>query len=1102
MKHNLFSRFIGVLLAVVMLASLMSMPSLANTVPETDSTVAGQTQTVDQDQTVTEDTEGEEVTVDDQNDSTPADGGTEVTEPTEGEEVTTPAEDGEEETTPPEDSEEVKEPAEGNEEGTTPAGDDSEEGTAPSESGEEPAEPAEDSTESTEATDAEKLYDALMAVQSVDEAKSVLAAYTTEQQESLVASFSEEQLAAVKDHLQEVAEKDAEPLETKVFTDAGPLMPPVTVSSAKMARAMARSAALNSIMLNDDNGTEPKANDDLVYTKTLKDWDKQSGTGTIVIDAYAKGQYTIIDETKSVPVDIVLVLDQSGSMAYDFDGGVTRQAALKTAVNKFIESVSDKYGEKSDHRMAIVEFGSQSKTLAGWTEMDTEGAKTLYNAINGLPQKPEGATNIASGMQRAENLLVGNGYNYSGDNKTRHKVVIVFTDGVPTTNSDFETNVANTAIQSAYNMKRAGVTIYSIGVFQGVNKDELYGSTGFDTNSDGTVGSRWIKDTWGFFPGTDFPEADIPASNRFLNYLSSNYLNATNVGLYRDTSGLGIFHYKIIYEIKENFDRDSDKYYLTATDQDSLNQIFETIKEEIGSGSTTVTLDASSIVKDVMTDYFVVDTSDGKSVQAYAVPSTDGVNFDESVKNDDGIIVNPSDGKTVTVTGFDFSEKYVAATGRPQPGSTGDSDNSYHGEKLHIEIPIKVDYTKTLGGNNIPTNETDSGIYMNSSAEKPVASFVPCKANVNVNFDFATEDSTVYVYQDADLEEQFSSNATYNDKNVPVDGSTNQFVTITYTVKDGDDVIGTYVIPAGQTEGNWTGSGTVTDMTECTQYTVTCVVDPSEAPAEGEDGATPYSDDKFAWVHVVKPTIKWQDSTEDYKTPLTDDFLKGHNVGEIVWADTNSDHSKIPDPTPVNGGRPALAFDYTLTPAATEHQDDTPLLTAETVVSVAVKLSDNTDITKYTTFEWQKANDDTCPDTCTAAPDGGQFRIHLGSGDITISKKVSGNISNNLKNTVFRFQVVGEKGFSTTVAIKCPSASQTASVTLKNLPADTYTITELPSPGFTLTTQNNVKVSVNENVSFTNTCDGDDWHGDSSSVPNTFTYENNAWQYVQGNGTK
>lgn len=1092
MKHNLFSRFIGVLLAVVMLASLMSMPSLANTVPETDSTVAGQTQTVDQDQTVTEDTEGEEVTVDDQNDSTPADGGTEVTEPTEGEEVTTPAEDGEEETTPPEDSEEVKEPAEGNEEGTTPAGDDSEEGTAPSESGEEPAEPAEDSTESTEATDAEKLYDALMAVQSVDEAESVLAAYTTEQQESMVASFSEEQLAAVKDHLQEVAEKDAEPLETKVFTDAGPLMPPVTVSSAKMARAMARSAALNSIMLNDDNGTEPKANDDLVYTKTLKDWDKQSGTGTIVIDAYAKGQYTIIDETKSVPVDIVLVLDQSGSMAYDFDGGVTRQAALKTAVNRFITSVSEKYGEKSDHRMAIVEFGSQSDTLAGWTEMDTEGAQTLHNAINRLPQEPEGATNIASGMQSAENLLVGNGYNYSGDNKTRHKVVIVFTDGVPTTSSAFNTGVADDALVSAVSMKNQGVTVYSVGIFEGADPAVLY-----DSSCKGNVGEEWSAlSIFGLFGDVD--KADVAAGNRFLNYLSSNFSNANTIGLSRRNWSIIVAEY-VDYTITKNFDRSSDKYYLTANDQDSLNQIFETIKEEIGSGSTTVTLDASSIVKDVMTDYFVVDTSDGKSVQAYAVPSTDGVNFDESVKNYDGITVNPSDGKTVTVTGFDFSEKYVAATGRPRPGSTDDSDNSYHGEKLHIEIPIKVDYTKTLGGNNIPTNETDSGIYMNSSAENPVASFDPCKANVNVNFNFATEDSTVYVYQDANLEEQFSSNATYNDKNVPVDGSTNKYVTITYTVKDGDDVIDTYVIPAGQTEGNWTGSGTVTDMTECTQYTVTCVVDPSEAPAEGKDGAKAYKGEEAAWVHVVKPTIKWQDSTEDYKTQLTDDFLKGHNVGEIVWGDINSEHSIIPDPTPVNGGRPALEFDYTLNPEATTDQDGTPLLTEETVVSVAVKLKDGTDITEYTTFEWQAG--EKCPES-ESRPTNGQFRIHLGSGDITISKKVSGNISNNLKNTVFRFQVVGEKGFSTTVAIKCPGANQTASVTLKNLPADTYTITELPSPGFTLTTQNNVKVSVNENVSFTNTCDGDDWHGDSSSVPNTFTYKNNAWQYVQGNGTK
>lgn len=1076
MKHKLFSRFISVLLAVVVLASLMSMPSLAtDDVQEPD-------QTATSGQTLSEDQTSEDVSDLTEEDSTVEENGT-VTDS-----VTDDNADVTENQTAVTDSAENEEISTDSTEENEDAASEPAESTESTESEESNAESGA-ATENVEKTsDVQAFYDALMAVQTADEAEALLTSYTTEQLQSLVSSFNEEQLAAVKAHLQDIAAQNAEPIESKVFTDAGPLMPPVDVSSAKMANSM-----LNSIALYGANDEEP-SEDDLVYSKKLEDWNPETGTGKIVIDAYAKGRYTITEETKTVPVDIVLVLDQSGSMADDFDGSVTRQAALKTAVNKFITSVSEKYGETSDHRMAIVEFGSESEVLAQWTEMDTEGAQSLHDTINGLSQWPQGATNIASGMQTAENLLIGNGYNYTGNNKTRHKVVIVFTDGVPTTSSDFSTSVANQALASATSLKEQGVTVYSVGIFQGADPAVLH-----DQSISGNEGDSWSAQKIFSIFG-DVATVDVPAGNRFLNYLSSNFSDANEIGLNRDSINIPFLYEKVTYTISKNFDRKSDQYYLTAKDQESLNQIFETIKDEIGSGSTTVTLDASSVVKDVMTDYFVVDTSDSKSVQAYAVSSTNGVDFDEENKNYSGIsAVTSDDHKTVTVTGFDFSEKYVAETGRPQPGSTDDSDNSYHGEMLRIEIPIKVDYTKTLGGNSIPTNETSSGIYVNSNAANPVASFDPCKANVDVNFDFATEDSTVYVCHDANLEEQFSSNATYNDQNVPVDGSTNQFVTITYTVKDGEDVIGTYVIPAGQTQGDWTtGSGTVTNMTECTQYTVTCAVEPSEDPAEGEDGAETYNNAKPAWVHVKQPVIKWQDSTADYKTALTNDFLGTHNVGQVRWEDQVTDHN-APDAT--TGSFPALTYVYTLNPEATEDQDDTPLLTAETVVSVAVKLSDGKDITEYTTFEWQA--DEKCPEGETK-PTNGQFRIHLGSGDITISKVVEGKIPSSLKNTVFLFQVTGEKGdFNTTVAIKCPSTGNIASITLKNLPADTYTITELPSPGFTLKGENDIQVSVNKNVSFTNTCDGDDWHGDSSSVPNTFTYDaTDGWQYVQGDGKK
>ena len=134
------------------------------------------------------------------------------------------------------------------------------------------------------------------------------------------------------------------------------------------------------------------------------------------MESYTTG--TVTSSTKTVPVDIVLVLDQSGSMSDAF-GSTTRQAAMKTGVNNFIAAVAEKYSAESDHRMAIVTFGDGASTLQGWTFVDATGKNTLQGRINGLPASINNqATNVAAGMSQAETLM-GSGYNYTGTNTPR-----------------------------------------------------------------------------------------------------------------------------------------------------------------------------------------------------------------------------------------------------------------------------------------------------------------------------------------------------------------------------------------------------------------------------------------------------------------------------------------------------------------------------------------------------------------------------------------------------------------------------------------------------------------------------------------------------------
>lgn len=381
---------------------------------------------------------------------------------------------------------------------------------------------------------------------------------------------------------------------------------------------------------------------------------------------------------------------------------------MKEAVNSFIGEVAAKYSTEADHRMAIVTFGTNADPLVGWTAVDSDGATKLTGKISSLPEDPSGATNVGKGMKLAKNLTGNDAY--TGDNTDRQKTVIVFTDGVPTTETDFNTTVANTAIDAAKEMKGTGVTVYTVGIFDSANPSQLYGDSGFDNNSDGTVGSNWSD--FSVWTIGDIRKYDIPAGNRFLNYLSSNFTNATGVGLkaYKDTV-LGIGDRG--WEITKNFDRDSSDYYLTASDASELADIFEEISSTVPAPGDPA-LDENTVITDTLSDYFMfAGTAD--DVKVYA-KKLDGSTRDIVLpEGPDGIDVN---GKTVTVTGYDFSKHYQ--------GIGGDAE-----ETLVIEIKVKPDPTATWrASDDYETNEGNATVTL-PNIEKPIAEAASPKVHVD-----------------------------------------------------------------------------------------------------------------------------------------------------------------------------------------------------------------------------------------------------------------------------------------------------------------------------------------------------------------------------------
>lgn len=798
--------------------------------------------------------------------------------------------------------------------------------------------------------------------------------------------------------------------QTVVYTAAGPFLPAVSVQP--VLRAVRASGA-----------NELKDGLNLSKTATAN----ADGSYKIRMETFTTG--TVTTTTSIAPCDIVLVLDQSGSMADNFSGKSTRddsarrQYAMKQAVNTFIEAVADKYNaEKSDHRISVVTFGTNASTLMDWTlvtpaETDTaespSGETALKAKINGLPSEPEGATNVADGMKQAETLM-GSGYNYTGSNTTRQKVVVVFTDGVPTQQRDFDTTVANGAIQSAKALKDAGATVYSVGIFNGAKPEQTYGDTGFDESSNGTVGSHWADSKW--LGIGDVGAYDVPAGNRFLNYISSNYRDASEIGIKnysRTTWYLAIYNG---WEITRNFNRTSSSYYLTANDSASLSRIFTTISENIGQAS--IDLSSSTAVKDIVTPYFTM-PANSADVKLYTA-DYNGKSFGmEQPAGSDVRATIDANTNAVSVTGFDFNKYYVAD--KQHEGT--------YGKKLIIEFSVQRK-PGFVGGNNVPTNGDTSGVY----TEKGVSAGLFDVPKVNVPIvapELAGQDCHVYYLGTQPTPEQMCT---------PYDtaGSDFSFVNVSYTT-----------------------SGSV-DMTQDGSYTVTATVSPKEEAASDSAGASaqPATATVTSTVYVYKPELTFQDG-EGYYGDTAPAF--DSNLTATAWK-----HNDTVADTDVMGAAPALTLLYT--PDEGAIVDGKINARQDIGVAVTVKSGDQ-DVTNATTFLHTNCAGKTC-----TLPDGKAFLLHVNTCSLTISKTVTGQ--NNGQSFVFTVKDANGNVI-TTVAVKGG-----ASKTITGLPIGTYTVTEDTqwSWQYNLTSGNDVTKELKANAAedyaaadFTNEYKGTNW---------------------------
>ena len=270
-----------------------------------------------------------------------------------------------------------------------------------------------------------------------------------------------------------------------------------------------------------------------------------------------------LSDTATTPLDIVLVLDASGSMNDPMGGGddTKRIDALKSAANSFIDEIANQNAKVKDaakqHQVAIVKFAGDwtdkvgndryrsgrfeynysqvMKTLAPCTSDTKDAFKDQVNDI-----KPAGATNAAAGLELAKGQ--------TSDRSDAKQIVIFFTDGTPTEYSDFSPEVASSAVGYAKDMKDAGAAVYSIGIFKGAD------------------------------PATYPDPQRVSNENNFMHAVSSNYPSAT----YTKTGNRYNWNFG---DRAKGSDGTDATFYKSATNADELKHVFDDISKEISKGS-------------------------------------------------------------------------------------------------------------------------------------------------------------------------------------------------------------------------------------------------------------------------------------------------------------------------------------------------------------------------------------------------------------------------------------------------------------------------------------------------------------------------------------
>lgn len=791
------------------------------------------------------------------------------------------------------------------------------------------------------------------------------------------------------------ADGSAETTETVVstsgapeFQSVGPFMTYFPGSSTVRKAPVLRAAAKD---------TSDGASNAVDVTKTATATNVKDAAGNPVyqIDLTAAAKSNIVTHTKAC--DIVLVLDRSGSMNFSLTGSDNnskeRVAALQTAVNAFLTTIQK---SSPDSRVAIVSYASDvtidsgTKTASGAlipVTADNTVNSALTQIVSDLSTRCNGGTQSGKGMQQAVKIF--NSVSASDSNYDNTRVTVLFTDGEPGTYGGWKGknegyDVAQQSVHWSVILKHAKGDTVNMQTnvedqnFFGQRFQEWLWSTkyGVSNYEDFQKGSA-NKDDWNWtgcgstvycvglgLKASEGKDSDGCKVNEYMYRVSSHRPDGSHVDNNRVNEWeQGSDSWTGLYTDTRTRNHENG-YYLTTDNAAELQRIFTQIAQQTGEAVKDVT------IRDEISESFVPCDAAGN---AY--------NVGDKIT---------SNGKTGTVRQDANGNYYIEWTNVTLTPEQVDSNKvvTKPAETFQSTLYVKP-RDGFLGGNNVPTNGSESGVY--TAAGNQIKPFPQPEVNVPIKMGaFEAQTCNIYYGNAAPTLPELST-AT------PLEAWQTRYVTITRT------------------------SNTDVSNTTDGEYAVTVTVTP-EAAKETSAGAPAIAQTTTvnSVVNVYKPEITFNDSRINYGE--TADYSS--NGGTVVWKHEGT----AAESASMTGTAPALTYAY-------DPAEDA--FTKDTYVKVTVTSDKDTATTKISDAVTFVHTKDTDFPGCSFDSTKGQFIVHINVFDLTIQKTAKAGTTID-PNQTFVFKVKNNDNGKTMEIVITGEGQQT----IKGLPMGSYTITE------------------------------------------------------------